>query len=156
MSIALRDLITGAFAPIEDRDGLLVPTPILYPSNGNVVVHVIGGAHSCTVSDRGDALRNARSHGVEIPSVDGWLGHVLRGSFLRASKGAITSGELKLDDIVAGIALVARASSAAVAYALEHYKPAERSIQDRAFDNLVLRFGPSSVSRKATPASADR
>ena len=146
--------ISAAFAPIPDADGLLVATPILYPSNGNVVVHVSGGSRTCVVSDRGDALRNARAHAVEIPNVDHWLTQTLRGSFLHHSSGQITSGEMKLDDVFAGIALVARAAADSVHYAIEHYKRPEETIYDRTYHELKKRFGTPNISRQTTVAGA--
>jgi len=145
----MQEAIASALAPVADEDGILVPTPVLYPSNGNVVVHVTGGANKCIVSDRGDALRNARAHGVDIPNVDQWLSTVIKGSFLRASKGHITSGELNLQDVFVGIALVARAASAAVFYALDRYKPATVTVRDRALSQLIGRYGAAHVSREA-------
>jgi hypothetical protein len=146
--------IADAFAPIPDADGVLVPTPILYPSNGHVVVHVSGGAHTCVVSDRGDALRTARSHSVEIPDVDHWLSITLRGSFLHHSHGQITSGEMKLDDVFAGISLVARAASDAVRYAIDHYKPLEDTIYERTYREMKGKFGTPNVSRETNIAGA--
>ena len=118
---SMQERISSALAPVLDKDGILVPTPVLYPSNGNVVVYITGGLKSCVVSDRGDVLRTVRAHGVNIPNVNQWLGHTLKGSFLKASNGAITTGPIKSDDVLAGISLVARAASKAVAYAIETY-----------------------------------
>lgn len=150
MSIRImQEKVASAFAPVADEDGVLVRTPVLYPSNGNVVVHITGGADKCIVSDRGDALRNAHAHGVEIPNVDQWLNTIIKGSFLHASKGHITSGELQLKDVFAGIALVARAASTAVFYAVDRYKPETVTVHERAHQQLVGRFGLAHVSREA-------
>ncbi len=146
--------ISSAFAPVPDADGVLVPTPILYPSNGNVVVHVSGGSRTCVVSDRGDALRNARAHAVEIPNIDHWLTLSLRGSSLRGVSGQITSSEMKLEDVFSGIALVARAASDAVRYAIEHYKRSDETIYDRTYRELTARFGAPNVSRQTTAIGA--
>jgi hypothetical protein len=150
----LLERVSATFAPIPDHDGVLVSTPILYPSNGNVVVHVSGGSRECIVSDRGDALRNARAHGVDVPDVDRWLKLVTTGSFVHAANGQITSGEMKADDLFAGIAFVARAASEAVRYAIEHYKPAEETIYARTYNIVLERFGKSNVMREYAVAGA--
>ena len=74
---SMQERISSALAPVLDKDGILVPTPVLYPSNGNVVVYITGGLKSCVVSDRGDVLRTVRAHGVNIPNVNQWLGHMI-------------------------------------------------------------------------------
>ena len=151
----LADRISEAFAPVPARDGgLLVPTSLLYPSNGNVVVYVSGGHESCVVSDRGDALRNARAHCVEIPDVNAWLSNSLRGSFLHHARGQITSGAIRLDEIVAGIALVSRAASDAVRYALDHYKRPGVTVYKRTYETLIKHFGTPNVSREMIIAGA--
>lgn len=144
----IHEQISASLAPTFNHDGLLVPTPVLYPSNGNVVVFVTGGANKCVVSDRGDALRVARSHGAEITDTDAWLRHVLKGSFLRSASGNITSGEIEIKNVIAGIALVARAATAAVTYAIEHYVPRnEVTLENRAYRELRSHFGPAQVAR---------
>lgn len=149
--------VSNALSPIQDDEGVIVPTPVLYPSNGNVVVYVSGGQGTCVVSDRGDALRNARAHGVEIPNVERWLGQVLKGSALRHSKGGhITAGRFKLDDVFAGISLVARAATTAVEYAIQHYRPSEIGISERVNRDLIQRFGPHRVSREAVASGLSK
>jgi hypothetical protein len=150
----LAEHVSAAFAPIPEENGLLVPTSTLYPSNGNVVVYVTGGKRSCVVSDRGDALRNARAHGVDIPNVDIWLRHILKNSYLHSGNGAITSGKIKLGEVLAGIALVARAASDAVRYAIENYKRPEASVYDRTYDVLQRRFGAPNIPRQTNIAGA--
>ena len=151
----IRDQILSSLAPSAWENGVLVPTPVLYPSNSNVVVYVTGGAKSCVVSDRGDALRVARAHGAEISDADQWLRNVLRGSFLHSSSGDITSGEMEVKNVLAGIALVARAAATAVSYAIEHYVPRkEITIQQRALTELKRRFGPSQISRSVSARGA--
>jgi len=146
--------ISSAFAPVPNQDGVLVPTPILYPSNGNVVVHVSGGTRACVVSDRGDALRNARAHCIDVPDPEKWLRHIVRGSSLHAVNGQIMSGEIRSDEVFAGIALVARAAADAVRYAIEHYRHHGETIYDRTYRELTGRFGSPNVSRQTTLAGA--
>ncbi|MFO1237250.1 MAG: hypothetical protein U1F24_09595 [Alphaproteobacteria bacterium] len=157
MSVAelVRTQLREGFPITEMGDSVAVSTPVLYPSNSNVTVHISGGAAHCVVSDGGGATRHALSHGATIPDASAWLRGLLKNSQMRASAGMIVSPQIEFRELPWAIALVARASAEAVVNAIEnHMKRLVRDLSGETYDVLAKAFGPSNVAHEVAFAGA--
>lgn len=120
----------------EKRDGVLVTTQCLYPSNGFVQVAVRGGVNAFHVSDEGGAIQEISGSGIHVSNPDTivrhWLpeGCIVRGGIIR------TENPVSLQELSVMIAIVANASKE-VADALFDRLPVKR---DRDFKRVVSDF----------------
>jgi hypothetical protein len=99
---------------LEDRDGVVVPTHCLYPSNAVVRVHVAGGSTTFRVHDGGGAIDELEASGARNPNDMHIVRSAARAQGLDVTlEGTIISPFVELPQLAGTIVLVANASKEA-------------------------------------------
>lgn len=106
----VREQINTVFALKETRDGVLITTHYIYPSNSFIQVVVRGGQSSFYITDDGAAVREIEMAGAEIQRPDKLLRNLTMPRGLFIENGVIKSKFVGPREIPAVMALVANVS----------------------------------------------
>ena len=150
----IKEALSEFSAAHDTSDGVAVETQCLYPSGGGVVVYVLVGTESCFVTERGDAVGQLYSHGVNVSNEDKALGSYWRsrGSVhgLQHKAGAIVAEKVPFDALSAAIILVANTASMFAHWALEKFSREPRvRLVDRVKPIVLGNFSKNRVSEEA-------
>lgn len=142
---AIQNALSGLFVLTERKDGVVVTTQCVYPSNSFAKVFVQGGIDTFVASDEGSALREIESVGGDVPKPDKMLAPIVKRYGLQIAEGVISAPPCDSASLALAIALVANASKSVAEWLFEHTKirPVENfkfeiaSILRRDFHNSV-------------------